>query len=359
MTSGVSKAIIKTFGQTFGKGVILIVTIKDVAKRAEVSITTVSHVINKTRFVSTELSKRVEDAVKALGYQPNLIGRGLRKGKSYTIAILLPDPGNPFFQMVLRGIEEHAQRHNYSLMCCNTDEDPARERFLISLMQQRAIDGFIIAPTVQGKGNLSSLIKERIHLTVIDRQMESSPVDQVFSDNEGGGYQATDHLLKLGHKRIGLLAGIRGLTTIEHRLNGYRKALQDHDIEVDEKLIIEGRSKIEDGYTATKQLIGNESITAIFSTNNLMTLGALRCFKEGDISYPKDISLVGFDDSEWVAAFTPSLTVVAQQPYEMGYHAGELLFEKINGKREETDTRSIKLETTLIIRESTASPRKA
>lgn len=336
----------------------MIVTIKDVAKKAGVSITTVSHVINKTRFVSTELSKRVEDAIEVLGYQPNPLGRGLRKGKSYIIAMLLPDPGNSFFQMVVRGIEEHAQRHNYSLMCCNTDEDPAREEFLVSLMQQRAIDGFIIAPTVRGKKNLRSLIKEKIPLTVIDRQMENYPIDQVFSDNEEGGYQATDYLLRLGHKRIGLLAGIRGLTTIEHRLNGYRKAFQDHGIKVDEKLIVEGRSKIEDGYAATKQLIGNKSITAIFSTNNLMTLGALRCFKEGDIRYPKDISLVGFDDSEWVAASTPSLTVVAQQPYEMGYHAGELLFERINGKREETDIRSIKLKTTLIIRESTASPRK-
>ena len=334
------------------------VTIKDVAKRAGVSITTVSHVINGTRFVSTELSKRVEDAVEALGYQPNPLARGLRKGKSYIIAVLLPDPGNSFFQMVLRGIEEHAQRHSYSLMCCNTDEDPAREKFLVSLMQQRAVDGFIIAPTVRGKENLRPLIEEKVPLTVIDRQMEGSPIDQVFSDNEEGSYQATDYLLRLGHKRIGLLAGIRGLTTVEHRLNGYRKAFQDHDIKVDEKLIVEGRSKSEDGHAATRELIENKSITAIFSTNNLMTLGALQCLKESGIRCPKEVSLLGFDDSEWVASFTPSLTVVAQQPYEMGYHSGELLFERINGKRPETDVRSIQLKTTLIVRESTASPRK-
>ena len=334
-------------------------TLKDVAEKAGVSITTVSHVINKTRFVSEELSKQVEDAIEELGYQPRPLRQRLWKGKSYTIAVLLPDPGNPFFQMVVRGIEEHAQRHNYSLMCCNTDEDAAREEFFVSLMQQRPIDGFIIAPTVRGEKNLRSLIKEKVPLTVIDRQMQSSPIDQVFSDNEEGGYQATDYLLRLGHKRIGLLAGIRGLTTIEHRLNGYRKAFQDHGIKVDERLIVEGRSKNEDGYAATKQLIGNKSITAIFSTNNLMTLGALQCFKEGGIRCPKDISLVGFDDSEWVAAFSPSLTVVAQQSYEIGYHAGELLFERINGKRVGTDIRSVQLKTTLIIRESTASPRKA
>lgn len=334
-------------------------TLKDVAKKAGVSITTVSHVINKTRFVSEELSKQVENAIEELGYQPGPLRQRLWKDKSYTIAMLLPDPGNPFFQMVVRGIEEHAQRHSCSLMCCNTDEDPAREEFLVSLMQQRAIDGFIIAPTVQGKENLRSLIKENVPLTVIDRQMEGSPIDQVFSDNEEGGYQATDYLLRLGHKKIGLLVGIRGLATIEHRLNGYRRAFQDHGIKVDEKLIVEGRSKSEDAYAATKQLIGHKSITAIFSTNNLMALGALQCFKEGGIRCPKDISLVGFDDSKWIAAFTPSLTVVAQQPYEMGYHAAELLFERINGKRAGTDIRSVQLKTTLVIRESTASPRKA
>lgn len=327
-------------------------TIKDVAEQAGVSITTVSHVINKTRYVSEELRKRVETAIEELDYHPDPLGRGLRKGMSYSIAVLLPDPSNPFFQSVSRGIEEQVDRHHYSISFCNTSEAPDKEKFYIELLQQRKTDGFIIAPTVQGIKNLQSLIEKDIPLIIIDRQNESLQVDQIFSDNVTGGYKATEHLINLGHKKIGLLLGIRELRTIEDRLKGYQKALQDHGIEVKEDLIAEGYSQIEEGYTATEYLVTNQRVTAIFSTNNMMTLGALRYLKEEGIKCPAKISLIGFDDSEWATAFTPSLTVVAQRAYEMGYYAGESLFERIGGERSEA--RSIELETKLIIRESTA-----
>jgi len=329
-------------------------TIKDVAEKAGVSITTVSHVINKTRFVSEQLQQRVNIAIAELGYQPSHFGRGLRQGRSYTIGLLLPDPNDGFFQTVARGIEEHSQNHGFGITCCNTDEDPIKERFFISFMKQRSVDGLIIAPTTMAAESLSPLIHEGIPLVIIDRYIEDLPVDQVFSDNRTGSYQAAEHLLGLGHKRIGLLTGIRGITTTEHRLQGYRDCLQEHGIDVDESLIVEGRSKIEEGYAATEQLLLRADVTAVFSINTMMTLGALKCFKARGIDCPHDISLTGFDDPDWAAVFTPSLTVVAQQPYKMGYEAGELLFRAIEGQREEEQVQTIELKTQLIIRESTA-----
>jgi len=334
-------------------------TIRDIARQAGVSITTVSHVINKTRFVSAELCTRVEQAIEKLGYQPSFLGRGLRKGKSNTIGLILPDYGNPFFLRVARGINEQVQRHNYSLITCNTDEDPRQEEFYIKLLQQQRVDGFVIASTLPDNNKtLISLTNSHIPLVLIDRYYKKLQVDQVFSDNEAGTYRAIVYLVKLGHKAIGLLEGIPSLRPIKDRAAGYRRALQEHGIEENEKLIAQGYSQIEEGDTATEYLINNTNITAIFSTNNMMTLGALCYFKAKRIKCPEDISLIGFDDADWTTAFTPSLSVVAQQAYDMGYRASELLFRAIAKNGERPKPLHIKLDTALLIRESTATVTK-
>ena len=335
------------------------VTIRDVAKRAGVSITTVSHVINDTRFVSDKLKERVETAIAELNYHPNPLGRGLRKGETRTIAVLLPDPGNPFFQTVNRGIEEETYESNFSITCCNTDEDPERERFFLTLMLQRGVDGFIVAPTVEAEDNLRIVEKEGIPLVIVDRATPAFSLDQVYSKSKEGGYAATAHLLSLGHDRIATLVGIRGLSTIESRLQGYCEALKERGIDPDEQLMADARSKMEDAFSATRQLLEtHKDVTAIFTTNNLMTLGALKYFKEQGIECPKDISIIGFDDSEWASISTPALTVVSQQAYEMGYRAGERLMSRVLHPENSKKAQTIELETELIVRESTAPPTK-
>jgi len=331
-------------------------TIKDVARRAGVSISTVSHVINNTRFVSEALQSRVGHAIEELGYRPNPLGRGLRKGKSFTVALILPDHGNPFFVQAARGAQELVRQHNYSLITCNTDEEVDQEAFYISSLLQKKVDGIIIAPTEGGNGNLQPLVETQTPFVVIDRHVDDIPADQVISDNETGGYQATEHLIHLGHKRIGLLVGIPRLTPITDRMEGYRQALQDNGMEVDENLLSDGCSQIEEGYLAMESLLAINGLTAVFSTNNMMSLGALRCLREKKIPCPEGISLIGFDDAEWATAISPSLTVVAQQPYEMGFIAAELLFAGIDSKEEKAKPSTITLETTLISRGSTAKP---
>ena len=331
-------------------------TIKDVAERAGVSIATVSNVVNGSRFVSDDLAEKVRQAIVELGYQPNPLGRALRKGKSFTIALILPDHSNPFFVQVARGVEEQARRREYGVITCNTDEDPELETFYVASLLKRKVDGFIVSPTFRGGETLQPLIAHGAPLVVVDRYIDGMKVDEVFSDNEGGAHEATEHLIALGHRRIGLLVGIPGVSSIEDRMAGYKRALVEHGLPVDESLIAQGCSQIKEGASSTESLLEQRDITAIFSTNNMMTLGALQCFKKLGIRCPEDVSLVGFDDSEWASAFTPSLTVVAQQSYEMGYSAGDLLFEAIGRGKETHKTRAITLQTFLITRESTARP---
>jgi LacI family transcriptional regulator len=334
-------------------------TIKDVAERAGVSIATVSNVVNGSRFVSDDLAEKVAQAIKELGYEPNPLGRALRKGRSYTIALILPDYSNPFFVQVARGVDEQARRREYGLITCNTDEDPGLETFYVASLLKRKVDGFIVAPTSRGAETLQPLLEHGAPLVVVDRYINGMRVDEVFSDNEAGAHEATTYLIGLGHRRIGLIAGIPGISSIEDRVAGYRRSLLEHGLPVDESLMTQGCSQIREGATSTESLLQKSDVTAIFSTNNMMTLGALQCFKKLGVRCPEDVSLVGFDDSEWASAFTPSLTVVAQQSYEMGYSAGDLLFEAINRGKETHSTRAIKLQTLLVPRESTARPSKS
>lgn len=328
---------------------------KDVAKRAGVSVATVSHVINKTRYVSPELTKKVEEAIKELNYHPNPLGRSLRKGESNTIALLVSDIANPFFPDVARGVEDCARTNGYNLILCNTDENPSMEKHYLSLLKGRKIDGFIIAPTADGVQTLKSLVDEEILLVLIDRRVEGLEVDQVYSDNVGGAYQAVQHLIDLGHRNIGIILEIGEIRSFADRLEGYKKALKDNGIGIRRDYIKQAGLEVEGAYAATKALLEKHpEISAVFSTNNVVTRGVLKYFKEAGIKCPEEVSLVGFDDPDWATSFTPAITSVAQQPYEMGYKAAEVLFERILGNGSDRKSgENFVLETTLRVREST------
>ena len=327
------------------------VTMREVAKRAGVSVTTVSHVINHTRFVSEGVVERVEKAIEVLDYRPDQLARSLRKGKSETIGVIVSDIVNPFFPQVVRGIEDSSRENGYNIMLCNTDEDPSEEKRYIALLMTKRVDGFIIAPSTEGAKTVSPLIQKSLPLVIIDRRFDELEVDQVFSDSIDGGYKATKHLIGLGHKKIGIILEIFGIRSFDDRLAGWEKALREAGIRIDETLIKQAGLEIEGAFEATKELLTCEKgVSAIFSANNLMTSGVLRYLKEKKIECPSQISLVGFDDLEWAASVNPSLTSVAQQPYEMGYKAAELLFERIKGCA--LGPQRVQLETFLRIRES-------
>lgn len=329
------------------------ITMKEVAERAGVSITTVSHVINKTRFVSDELAKRVKQAIEELDYRPHQLAQSLRRGTTQTIAVLVSDIVNPFFPEVVRGAEDSAKENGYSLILCNTDEDPQTESFYVSLMVDRRVDGFIIAPSMAAEGSLRSLIKKDIPLVVIDRPMEALSVDQVYSDNVNGAYQATKYLLSLGHRRIGLIMELEGIRSFDDRKAGWERALKEQGLSAVSELVQQAGLEIEGAAEAARYLVeGPPQATAIFATNNLMTLGVLRYLKKNNVSCPRDLSVVGFDDPEWAASFNPSITSIAQQSYEMGYKACDLLVTRMQEKTPES--RVVQLNCELKIRESCA-----
>ncbi|MBS3812957.1 LacI family DNA-binding transcriptional regulator [Candidatus Bipolaricaulota bacterium] len=328
-------------------------TMKDVARLADVSITTVSHVINDTRYVSPELTERVNKAIEELNYHPDPIAQGLSKGKSQMIALMVSDISNPFFPHIARGVEDYTRKKEFNLILSNTDENSQQEKQNISLLKSKRVDGFIISPTDEGHEDLSDLLVEGIPLVIIDRKMKDLEVDQVYSDNKDGGYKATQHLIDRGHKDIGIILEYSGISSFNERLKGYKEALSDNGINIRQDLIRQAGMEVEGAYETTRTLLkAHPEVSAIFSTNDLMTEGVLLYFKEVGVRCPDDVALVGFDDPNWAASFNPAITAVAQQPYEMGYQAAKLLFEQLHGEDEPRPPRIVELQTELKVRES-------
>lgn len=329
-------------------------TIEDVAQLADVSITTVSAVINNTRYVSPELTDRVNKAIEKLNYHPDQLGRGLRKGQSNTVGLLVSDITNPFFPRVARGVEDCARENHYNLILCNTDEDPVEEKHYLSLLRSQRVDGIIIAPTREGADNIENVIDRNVPIVLIDRSIDSLNHTAIVSDNYSGSYEAVEYLIGKGHRKIGFVAGIKGVQSTDQRLKGYKDALQDNGIKLKEEYIVMGNSQLKDSYEATRNLIeSTEYVSAIFAANNLMLVGVLQFLKDNSIFYPDDISILCFDDTEWGAAITPGITSVSQKPYEIGYEAGRYLFADIKGSGESgRSTKDIVLSTQIELRES-------
>jgi LacI family transcriptional regulator len=326
-------------------------TMKDVAIRAEVSVATVSAVLNDNKYVSPELAQRVRDSIEALGYERNSFAQGLKTQTSHTIGLIISDITNPFFTSVVRGVEDAANAQNYSLILGNTDENSKKEMSYFSLLESKRADGLIIAVTNGSHEYLRAWPRHHLPLISIDRSLFKSGIDAVLVDNINGALQAVEHLIKLHHRQIGVVTGIAGITTTEERLIGYKQALEAHRIPFNPALVAEANSRVDGGEQATIRLLTqNPRPTALFVMNGLMVIGALQAIDKLGLRCPQDIALVGFDNLEWASVVYPKLTTVSQPTYEIGQQAAYLLFERLrNGY---TAPREIRLAPQLIIRES-------
>jgi LacI family transcriptional regulator len=348
------------------------VNIRNVADRAGVSTATVSHVINQTRFVREETRRKVLDAVEALNYYPSAIARGLATNTTQTIGLIISDITNPFFTAVARGVEDEFNQYGYHTIFCNSDEEPAREDEYLRLLFAHHIDGLIIAPTGVHSERLLQMAKAEVPIVLLDRAAPGITAPLVEVDNEEGAYQATHYLIALGHRRIGILTGQETISTLGMRLQGYIRALQEAGLPIDETLIVRAdprfyRNQPQPADSSLSMSITNLQMTpsaflalqtlldlpdrptALFVTNNQMTLGTLQALKERDLHCPEDISLISFDDHDWAPLFAPPLTVVRQPTYQLGQTAAKLLMKLINHKP--TDPLP-SLPVELIIRES-------
>lgn len=327
------------------------VTIHDVAEEADVSVATVSHVINGTRYVSPELTEDVEEAMDRLGYQRNSVARSLKTQKTHTIGLIVSDISNPFFSELLRGVEKITTSESYSLIISNTDETLEKEELYLDVLRQKQVDGFIIAPTGKNDEKLKDFMEKDLPFVFVDRKIENIPAPSVLSDNVSGAKKAIEHLIEKNHNRIGVVSGLDPVTTTRERIKGYREALDAHGISFDKTLVERGNSQVKGGFEATGQLLNLDNPpTAIFSTNNLMTIGVMQAMKQKGVKCPEEVALVGFDDFQWADTFEPTLTTVAQDPHKIGSEAAKILFSHIESKRE--DGSEVRVPTNLIIRES-------
>ncbi|HAF71011.1 MAG: LacI family transcriptional regulator [Acetothermia bacterium 64_32] len=328
-------------------------TIRDVAERAGVSVATVSHVINGTRKVAPETAERVRRAMEELDYHPNAVAQSLRTRKTHVIGVVVSDITNPFFATLVRGAEDAALEAGYSIVVCNSDETPEKENRYVQVLRRRRVDGMLLAPVGGGENPaIRKLARQGVPFVFVDRRAPGVEADAVLSDNVGGAYLATRHLIERGHRRIGIVLGIPGATTTEERFAGYRKALEEVGVPLSEELVVYGGYRVEGGREAAARLLALEPPpTAIFSTNNLMTVGVLQELFARGVRIPDQVAVMGFDDLEWAEIASPPLTAVAQRPHEIGHCAVRLLLERL-GREEPLSPREERVPVDLKVRGS-------
>ncbi len=326
-------------------------TLKDVAERAGVSTATVSHVINETRFVSDELKARVHQAMEELNYHPNAIARSLRRRSTHNIGMIVPDISYPFLAEVARGVENAGFELGYNVILCDSNGDLEREADYIQLLQEKKADGIVFVAAGESSSHVQALIEQGMPVVVCDRELAGVEVDTVIADNVGSGYQATEHLIELGHRRIGCIAGPPMLEISSKRVAGYRRALEQHGLPRREELMAQGDFRSRGGYEAMGELLTlDEPPTAVFACNDLMAIGAICAASQERLRIPQDIAIVGCDDIALASFTNPSLTTVAQPKHELGAAAVEMLVERIRDKSKPTTRRL--LPTELVLRDS-------
>lgn len=324
----------------------------DVARRANVSISTVSRTINQTGKISAETQEHVRRVMRELGYKPNRVARRLRAGgKCNLLGLIIPSIQNPFFADVARGVEDVAYRNNFAVLLCNYDEDPAKQQFYLDVMEAETVDGIILPPAREQDPGVLAVARRGIPVVCVDRSVGHAAIDKVEIDNERGAFEAVDHLLQKGHRRIGLVSGPDDSSTGHARLLGYRSAHAKAGAPVAPELIRFGDYQQESGRNLVAALLDLPAPpTALFVCNNLMMIGALETIFARGLSIPRQIALIGFDDLPLAAVFTPPLTVVRQPAYEVGRSAVELLLKRF--AEPTRPTTGVRLLPELIIRGS-------
>ena len=327
------------------------VTINDIARLAGVSKTTVSHVINNTRFVEDTTRQRVQNAIEENGYQPSLVARSLTTQHTATIGVIVSDMTNDFFGEVVRGIEDVLLPNNYSILVCNTDENLEREDHYINLLLRQRVDGIIAAATSQRWEALFRADILHTPLVMVDRRYNSFDYPYVGVNNFEGAYMGARYLIERGYREIGILAGFQRLSTMRERLAGFQKAMRDYSIPLPEQWIVESALNIPAAYQAARQILTLPNPPkALFMCNNLLSVGTLMVVRDLELETPGDISLIGFDDHPWAKVVTPPLTVVRQPARLVGRKAAENLLRLIND--ETIEEPEVILDCDLVIRQS-------
>ncbi|MEV0701567.1 LacI family DNA-binding transcriptional regulator [Saccharopolyspora sp. NPDC050389] len=329
-------------------------TISDVATRAGVSTATVSRALNGKSTVDPALAARVLAAAAELGYRPNGPARNLRKQETAVLALIISDVENPFFTAIARGVEDVAHAAGYSVVLCNSDDEPDKEREYVDVALQERVAGVLLSPT--GRGDSAELLsRNNTPVVAVDRPLPNSPGDTVLVDSRLAAEEATVHLAEQGYRRIGCLTGPSGVLTADDRLAGYRDGLRAAKLPASAALVRRSAFKAAGAKQAARPLLTQDDPPdAVLVANSMMAVGVLETCAELGLRPGRDIGVVAFDDTPWATLLDPPLTVVAQPAYDMGAVGAQLLLDRISGDR--TDTTTTTLSAHLVTRGSSTRP---
>jgi len=329
-------------------------TMAEVARRAGVSVSTVSHVINRTRFVSPEKARLINDAIATMGYQPNELARSLKVASTNSVGLAISAISNPYFTDIICAVEAECARLGLMVFLSDTQEDPDRELSVVRAFHQRRVDGVILAPSGSPQRAIDYLAEKKLPCVLIDRFADDR-FDQIGVENQSSMRALIDHVASFGHKRIGYIAGQPGLATTRERIEAFQASLAANGLAVPPHYLSPENVDTASATASTHAILSLPSPpTALVTGNNMTTIGAVRAIREKSLSIPGDVSLVGFDDFEWADCFEPRLTLVAQPCNEIGRQAAALLSERIGSLN--ATPRSVRLQATLCERESCARP---
>jgi len=315
-------------------GISASVTIRDVARAAGVSPMTVSRVINQSERVSPETRRRVEQAIADLGYVPSRLARGLSRQRTGTLAVIVPDVANPFFTAIVRAAEEVARRADYHVILCDTRADLSVEREVMEELIAHRVEGMVIAPVSdRSRDHLRRLAEFGVPFVLVDRRVPGVDSDVVLGDSLGGAQRLVEHLISLGHRRIGFIVESDEVSTARDRRQGYERALSSAGIPLDPALVVNATVDPRGGSEGMRRLLELEDRpSAVFTVNNLVALGAIEAVRAGGLGVPDDIALVCFDDIDYASRLYPFLTVMEQPAETFGALGTQLLLDRIAGR---------------------------
>lgn len=330
------------------------VTINEVAKLAGVSPSTVSYVINNSRFVSEHTRKNIQNAMRELDYRPNRLARSLRKGETHNIGIIIPSISNPFFAELGEEIESAAFKLGYNSFLCNTEDNCLVEAHYLEMLVDKQVDGIIYFPAQGNPKNLQYLVDHPPYpaIVIVDRLLHFTQFNSVVTDNVQGAYLATKHLIQLGHCVIGCIAGFPRFSATSERISGYLNALAEAGIETNNDLICQTKDTSESSKACAKTLIEKQpKLSAIFAANDIMAFGAFRAVIEKGLNIPKDIAIIGYDNIKLTSYSNPPISTIEQPKKEIAQTAIQLLITQIRG--DSFKQQNVVLQPKLVIREST------
>jgi len=324
-------------------------TIKDVAKKAGVSVATVSRTLNRSDRVSPEVRDRVTAAVESLSYRPNAVARSLKSRNTRTLGLVIPNVTNPFFTQMARAVEDAARERGYSLIFGNTDEDPGKEAEYLEVLLEKQVDGLIVSPARATSPQLEGLVRDGVPVVFLDRYVSNIEAPVVRSDGRRAVDELVEHMMSFGHEKLAIISGPSETVPGRERLEAFLNGAENRTVPIGEEYVKFGDFRRESGFETMRELLNlEEPPTAVFAANNLMALGALQALKRAGVRVPEDMSFASFDDVSWFELVEPSITAIAQPVSELGIAAAEMLPALVGGEEAE----SVILDAELVVRGS-------